>query len=595
MLDRINMNTESMQKEFSKTYELFYWEHDLVLSGSNVTTWLLWISNIKLCQKVPTKNYCWVNVNKTWSISFGKVYSFAWIDFEIASYNSVNKQEKELIKLIKNFFKENDYEYWVDIEFLSENPRWHGFGFSWVSWALLACALFVLVWKIELEVFDSYESFVKTDVFEEIHRLARKFDYISKYGESIGSNSYFAMLNSDLPMLYFTSKYEDSDIKDNIDNIDKIDKYAFRLKDFLWIKSWLTELPLDYGIIFSWTKNKAEQIVNIYNNYLDELNDSKTNISQLLQKNWVTNFKWFDFWANLDTKLDYKDTKDLIYSKFWYIQILFNILNSFKDLLKKWYDEEVTDNFLFTMKMNSNFYGLLERENEVVSIIKDLFCKFKKTLDEDIVIFPVNSGKLWWSYVFVTKFNKSRQTLKKVFEELDRLWYDKIWLEYSSWLDGTTSDWIVLNQYISKWIFSKYVSKNNVLYTSNYGEVYIWDYNSIVEKEWNHVLLDTINKKIYLKWSKLTSKDLVSQSTTIEVLQMAIENLWEELTNKDLSVSSYTKNKNEMLWKIVLPFIELINKEFWEKLPFVCKWSHTEFYLKLDKFDTKIWIIKKIR
>ncbi|MEI8091529.1 MAG: hypothetical protein WCG98_04825 [bacterium] len=41
--------------------------------------------------------------------------------------------------------------------------------------------------------------------------------------------------------------------------------------------------------------------------------------------------------------------------------------------------------------------------------------------------------------------------------------------------------------------------------------------------------------------------------------------------NKELEISSYSKNKNEMLGKIVIPLISLIEKETGERLPLICK------------------------
>jgi hypothetical protein len=84
-------------------------------------------------------------------------------------------------------------------------------------------------------------------------------------------------------------------------------------------------------------------------------------------------------------------------------------------------------------------------------------------------------------------------------------------------------------------------------------------------------LLDTLNNKIYLNGQKLTSQEIHSQSATIEIMQILIQNLGKDISNKDLPLSSYSKNKNEMLGKIVLPLIELLEKKTGKKLPLICK------------------------
>ena len=80
-----------------------------------------------------------------------------------------------------------------------------------------------------------------------------------------------------------------------------------------------------------------------------------------------------------------------------------------------------------------------------------------------------------------------------------------------------------------------------------------------------------ISNKIYINGRKLTSEDLHSQTATVDILKILIENIGKDIFNKDFITSSYSKNKNDMLGKIVLPLIELIQKETGKKLPLICK------------------------
>lgn len=80
-----------------------------------------------------------------------------------------------------------------------------------------------------------------------------------------------------------------------------------------------------------------------------------------------------------------------------------------------------------------------------------------------------------------------------------------------------------------------------------------------------------LNNKIYINGRKLTSEDLHSQTGTVDILKILIENIGRDISNKDLPVSSYSKNKNDMLGKIVIPLIEIIEKETDKKLPLICK------------------------
>jgi hypothetical protein len=52
--------------------------------------------------------------------------------------------------------------------------------------------------------------------------------------------------------------------------------------------------------------------------------------------------------------------------------------------------------------------------------------------------------------------------------------------------------------------------------------------------------------KIFLRGQKLTSKDLHSQSATVELISRLVKNINQEIPNKNLPISTYSKNKNDM-------------------------------------------------
>ena len=230
----------------------------------------------------------------------------------------------------------------------------------------------------------------------------------------------------------------------------------------------------------------------------------------------------------------------------------------------------------------------------MINLFQFYFNHFKKFDDETLAIYPINFLKTWWSFVFMTKFNKSRKTIEKTLEKLTEIWYNDMSLEYASWLDGTSNDWVKIEQRIENGFFSWYVHKDQVYYKDNKWESFLGDYNTIITKTNNGLLLDMIHNKIYLNGKKLTSANLMSQTTTINILYKLMEHIWEDVANKEFEASSYSKNKNEMFGKIVLPLISLIEKETGEKFPLVCKWSIYDFYMKLNPSNIKVVFVRKI-
>ena len=68
----------------------------------------------------------------------------------------------------------------------------------------------------------------------------------------------------------------------------------------------------------------------------------------------------------------------------------------------------------------------------------------------------------------------------------------------------------------------------------------------------------------------MTSKDIVSQSTTVDLMIMLLENLNQDIQNTELERSSYSRNKNEMLSKVVIPFKKFIKKKTKKELKLSC-------------------------
>jgi len=572
-MNRLIMNTTSLQKEFPDVYKKFFSEHDLVISWCNSFSRWSTISHSanlpRIKQKVPTKTYCWFVFNNTWEIRIKNVYSFNKNSFEELDAIDVNKNKKELEKFLSEHIKNKWFEKWIDINFLSENPRWHGFGFAWATWAIIATALNILNSK-DHWFLEDYKWFSESPLFDKIYSLWREIEKTSRYGNATWSNCYSCLSNTNLPLIYVTAHDKKKVYKSDMVSF-------FELQDHS-----IHKLPIDYGIIYSWFENKTEEV-----HYVSESNERTINET----KDFV--FKHLKKQLNKDdfTRIFKNDFYDPFIDVFSILN--FHLLKSFNELLQAGFDDRISSEFISNIDSIWNFFTIAERWNHFMSHVKNIFDKYKKIYNEEIWLCPIVTWKLWWWYIFVLKHNKSRETIIKVVEEL-KASDSAIFLEYASWIDWDCADWIKIEQYISKSIFSKYINKNNVLCKNNFWETSIVDYNKTINSSFDGLLLDAINGKIYLNGEKLTSKEIHSQTTTIDILEKLMENPWRDISNDELSVSSYSKNKNEMLGKIVLPLIKFLEKETWKKLPLICKWSIYDFYIKLNPTTIPITIIKTI-
>ena len=172
--------------------------------------------------------------------------------------------------------------------------------------------------------------------------------------------------------------------------------------------------------------------------------------------------------------------------------------------------------------------------------------------------------------------------------------WNKMHLEYASWIDWFSDTWLVVEQDLSQDIFSEYLQSWSVLYKDNFWKNYIWDYSAILEKESKWILLDCIEWKLYVNWKDITSKDLVSQSSTVEILDYLISNLWQTVSNKDLPYSSYSTQRNQMAGKIILPLKKLTKKYFGKEIDLECSGWLGWFNLILSEKEIKIWVVKNV-
>lgn len=362
-------------------------------------------------------------------------------------------------------------------------------------------------------------------------------------------------------------------------------KYLDLAKDF-WINIDFSDIPLDFWIIFSWIPTQTQQIEHYRKFNLSKEDEIKEFIETFLfeDKDLSKNY-----WTNELLK------KKNIVNQFNKTQYIMNIqlLNYIQKYIKWWFNDTEADNIINHINNFRNAVSLVEKQTIFADEFVNFFNNNKSDINEKIGIMPVYTSSFGWWYFFVMKQNLSRNTITKTISDLKNK-YNNCLIEYANREDWYGWWWIQINQSISKWIFSKYISEWNIKFITNLWETYIWEYNEIMEKEKNWLILDAINKKIYLNWNKMTSKEIHSQSTTVDVLDKLINANWNDISNSELEISSYTKNKNEMLWKIVLPIVRLLKKEYWVELPIICKWSLWDYYLKLKKTKIRIWIIKRI-
>ena len=578
------MNSKSLQKKFSEVYSEFFGKNDLVMSWCFSFSWspLPWKTHasnyIRIKSKIPLKCYIWVKLRKDKKIIFKDVlnYDLSKKTFTSTEFDVINPEAEKLKKIIIENLSEDIKNKWLDIEILSEISRWHWFWFSGTTAWIISTIIKTLNW-------DTWIKDSKLDIWsysDEIYKLGLKMDFISRYWNSNWENVINVIEETNWPSYLITEDFSENDY-------GKIDDLSYKFKSFgttRWDSVW-ENVPLDYYMIYSWTETDTKSAELFKKSDSQEFDNLEKHLKEEIL-NCLDNDKYYLSKFTNDWEIYRNFTDSISALNIKTITLLANIF-------KAWFDEFYLDKFVENVNEYRYAISLIEKQTSFAENFINSFLNNKSNPDEKIWIMPSYYSKLGWWYIVVTKYWISRETIEKTIENLKNI-YPKVAIEYSSHLDWFASSWVELEQYITKWIYSKYVEKDKVILKNNRWETKMIDYKEIFNNKMDWLLLDNIAWKIYFDWVKLTSQDIHSQNTTVEVLTLLIDNINEEMENKNLSSSSYSKNKNEMIWKIIVPIIKLVEDRTWERIALSCKWSMNEFYLKLQETKLPMWVIKKI-
>ena len=535
------MNSETLKSENKKDYEVFFNKYDLIVSCpiifslTWINTWFTTWNSFEITQKIWLRNYIWINTQE-----YDKDIEFIYKD------NSIKEFEKSFINkyypVSRQFFDDIGLKH--KIWFLSE--------YNWIDYLISKLLLDNGIKTSEIDDLD-----IKNIEHQKIMKKIIKLD-----NKLLNELNFFWSLRNSNCYLWGSILKSESNIFSLENNFDTTYMNISNNKTF-------QNLDLSFYIINP----------NIFTKPIFQ-SDFLFEESEKIQKIWKK--------YNIDIKKNnLVECVDYI-SRHYSLETLQN-LNYLYEKNQKWNDFfkniSIFNNLSFTIYRNH--YKNLLKHSEIKKILR------RSINNKDIEIAITQS----WNRIQIF-WNNPLKIDKKNIEEINSLLWYNFTLDYSSNNDWFEINWVKIEQWKSKWIFSEFSSEYII---KNYSSKwvfsewfdYITDINDILKKN-NRFILDTVSNKIFFNGKKITSQDLHSQSWTIDILKLLLNIYWEDVSNKKLWQSSYSKNKNEMIWKIIIPFIKLFEKKTWEKLQLICKWSIYDFYLKIKLSKSPISIIEKI-
>ena len=429
--------------------------------------------------------------------------------------------------------------------------------------------------KLSSKELENYEKFQTSNLFREINNLAHQCTIIAKKW-NVWSAFFSTLSQWSHPYAYIT------DMKDELDyeKVDEITEYAKPLTELFKIKNFPMEtLPICWAIVHTWQISDSDFAVK-QKKFLEYTN--------MEYQNWFEDLEISDIDSQLKLwleKSNYYETKIRNLSN-----LSINILYIMEKIYKKWAQNHDVHDLIKLLNVITKMYDNIERDFDVTE-------DFHKSCIQNGVskwIFwfsPIYTNKYGGDYLVIFEDDSDLDVLEAVLEDMKNN-YPGIRIRETYDFDMPAKDGIVIEQDINNNIWKEIWKDLYVLLDNNNEQKFI-SYTDINPKEQKWIFFDGVKNKVYVNGKVLTSKDIKSATTTIELFYYLLKSENHEVKNNELWPSSFSGQQNQMESKIINPFVKYIKKIFGKELDIECSGSLREFYITLWKTDIPIQLVKK--
>lgn len=543
------------------------------------------IAGLKIKQKIPFLVYAGINFTPEKKVRLQTITTPSGATGPLFANYPNGLVEAQ--NIIERYLEGMGYTKGLEISILAEHERWRGFSFTGVISSLVAMAAAIVTDRIDAKAFgQDYASFIQSPIFNEVYELSLAISQGLSNGNSIGSTNYTVLLEWAHPFVCFPwSSWDQINTAAPLD--EKITHILPKpIAEFFHLpQASERHLPIDYGVIFTGQSFSFSEILARQRRIQEDVSVSVF-IREVLHKHGLDHL-------TQDPKTIFSNTQEAFHRNIAFLNTC--LLKELHDLLKNDFDEAQAGRFIDTVNEFGVTSALYEREYELFSQIQYAFSRSRSFRSESIGLCPLNLSSAGGSFFFVTQYEKSRETVGLLMQELEKEWYQHATLEYASWRDGVASDGVHIQQYIQASIFSRHLPKDIVQFSDTSGNKVLWSYEDLLKQERNCLLLDAIATEISLGDTTFSSKEIPSKSTSIAIMSLLLEHIGEDILSSRFGLSSYTKNRNDMLGKIILPLQKAVENLTGQRLALSCNGGTSEFFLRLEKDQPiRIGLIQKI-
>jgi hypothetical protein len=589
------MNTRLLQEKHPKIYEEFFQQHELVFSCPFVTNRsgdiLGNFAGIPIRQKIPLRMYIgvslWCHELQLWKISYFDIGSG---EFCTESMHTYSQYFIKYLNEVKKVFGHLTCK--IDILTECSKSLWLWFTSMFNIW-IITSLMYINKEFDHTTLYSSKNSTINKALQEKNGTIRKIFKttMIMENGawwEARLMPKIASFFDGRSPILGFRednrSDYEDTKRSMNI--------YWFRLSDLREEIEESDYIPFDLSVLYTWKPLSTERVDDSYIDRV-QFNSAKEKVYHKLKPYcWALSIdrKPRFYKQLLEPKSDI--ISHLYWKMIWTVSI--EILHSLVELLSKNHNEWDLHNFIESLNKFKFANNLTRTNSEEYLKLLDSIESFFELWNRHIAIFPIESTISWWCIGIVSSQENTRNKVWELIEKYNKEKSNSISLVYSSWQDGYETEGIKIEQDLSVHIQSPFSKRANLKLINRDGSVYLRSYQEAIEDSYNDIVVDLIKNKIHMWGIICTSKELNSQFTTSEILSKLLLSGKKSIESKDLSPSSYTKNKNEMITKVINPFIKLIKQKFNKTLNVSCNGYVSGYIIEFDLKDLKVGILSEV-
>lgn len=594
------MNSQKLKNLHPEVYSKFFNEHEVVISFPVTIDWSIaaYSNSNPPCikQKIPLRIYFWVRRQNEFKIDRIQLYnhfeqSFYTQDGILTTQNSAISLLNQAVKEYCGKRKLNISGYTIDIlsEIGDNLDLWYNFNIFFGT--IIAIENFLdREFCIELmeisnrNINDIYSSSRIWSIFKDILLIYRKHLPSLPYATLITiffnwAYQFFTLRNNEIID-------KDTSIEDRINffwfSINELTK----LSDLNFSKAGSFTQNFDLALVYSWigTSLKSNFAISwwIQSLMYDQGMVKILNNAILSVQTWEEGA--FDLRAVNSISL-LRDNLGLITLVISDILLKLMSINYYPNLV---------DHLIYTVnKLNKAFSIFYNHPQKYSSMISELDYMFNSE-KESVWIFPFDMAEWGWCFSLISNTEHSRKKISQVIEDYkEKHKNSSMCTIFESRSDGYEYDWIKIEQDVRNWIYSPFINRSNCTICHHDWSIEFIDESLLDLGAKDDVVINMVNNRIYILWKKLTSKELTSQITTVEVLNLLLSKPSHELKSSELGSSSYKRSKNDMLSKVIAPIKKIVESSCSKDLHITCNWNNNSYTIKLNLWKVKFGIIRK--